>query len=238
MKSAELIKDIKMYCREHASAGNVLKYSKYFKEPYVAHGLTQPQIREKVKTLLKDNEVSLPVIMNITPALFESGMYEEIMFSLLLLDGRAKFFSRETFDFLSGLFEIGVTNWAHADTIGMNVAPHFLKRNIIGIEELETWLVSNNRFQRRCVPVTLIKSLKTTTQYHRMFSAIEPLMTDPHREVHQGVGWFIREAWKRQPGQAERFLFTWKDRAPRLIIQYACEKMTAEGKAQFKKTHA
>jgi 3-methyladenine DNA glycosylase AlkD len=60
-------------------------------------------------------------------------------------------------------------------------------------------------------------------------------MTDPEREVHQGTGWFLREAWKRKPEETEIFLLKWKDTAPRLIFQYATEKMTAEGKGRFRR---
>jgi len=58
---------------------------------------------------------------------------------------------------------------------------------------------------------------------------------DPAREVHQGVGWFLREAWKIQPIPVEEFLLKYKDTAPRLIFQYATEKMKPEEKERFKK---
>jgi 3-methyladenine DNA glycosylase AlkD len=67
-------------------------------------------------------------------------------------------------------------------------------------------------------------------------SFIEPLMTDKEREVHQGVGWFLREAWKIEPAPVEEFLLKYKDTAPRLIFQYATEKMTAEGKSRFRRS--
>jgi 3-methyladenine DNA glycosylase AlkD len=68
-----------------------------------------------------------------------------------------------------------------------------------------------------------------------VFAFIEPLMTDDEREVHQGVGWFLREAWKLKRNETENFLLEWKDTAPRLIIQYATEKMSTEEKQRFKK---
>ncbi|HEX2394269.1 MAG TPA: DNA alkylation repair protein, partial [Bacteroidales bacterium] len=96
-------------------------------------------------------------------------------------------------------------------------------------------LISENKFQRRSVPVTLIKILKTRENYKDLFTFIECLMSDPEREVHQGTGWFLREAWKKKPSETEEFLLKWKDSAPRLIVQYASEKMTADGKARFKR---
>jgi 3-methyladenine DNA glycosylase AlkD len=60
-------------------------------------------------------------------------------------------------------------------------------------------------------------------------------MLDKEREVHQGMGWFLREAWKKKPEVTEQFLFKWKDKSPRLIIQYATEKMQQEEKLKFRK---
>jgi 3-methyladenine DNA glycosylase AlkD len=60
-------------------------------------------------------------------------------------------------------------------------------------------------------------------------------MMDAERVVHQGLGWFLREAWKQQPKPVEAFLMEWKDTAPRLIFQYATEKMPAQARARFRR---
>ena len=81
--------------------------------------------------------------------------------------------------------------------------------------------------------MTLVTLLKTRKDYKTLLDFVEPLMQDPAREVHQGAGWFLRELWKLDPKLAERFLLRYKDTAPRLIFQYATEKMTAEQKAMM-----
>jgi 3-methyladenine DNA glycosylase AlkD len=60
-------------------------------------------------------------------------------------------------------------------------------------------------------------------------------MMDDERMVHQGLGWFLREAWKLKRKGTEAFLLKWKNDAARLIFQYATEKMTTEEKKRFKK---
>ena len=133
-------------------------------------------------------------------------------------------------------FETGIRNWAHCDAICGELMFPLLKRNIISFNDLKPWISAKNKFQRRAVPVSLIKMLKTTDDFMPFFSFIEPLMTDPEREVHQGVGWFLREAWKKQKETTESFLLKWKEISPRLIFQYACEKMSPEEKIRFKRT--
>ena len=89
---------------------------------------------------------------------------------------------------------------------------------------------------RRSVAVPLIKLLKSTDNYTPFFELITPLMMDSERVVHQGLGWFLREAWKKQPVQTEHFLLLWKDRAARLIFQYATERMSKEERLRFRRS--
>jgi 3-methyladenine DNA glycosylase AlkD len=77
--------------------------------------------------------------------------------------------------------------------------------------------------------------LKETADFQLLFDFIEPLMLDQERVVQQGLGWFLREAWKIRKNQTEVFLLKWKNEAPRLIYLYATEKMTATKKKRFKK---
>ena len=94
---------------------------------------------------------------------------------------------------------------------------------------------AKNKYQRRAVPVSMINLLKSTSEYSTLFTFIEPLMLDSERMVHQGLGWFLREAWKLKRKETETFLLKWKNDAARRIFQYATEKMTAEEKKRFKR---
>jgi 3-methyladenine DNA glycosylase AlkD len=236
MDSSELVQNIREFCiANKGDDATIKKYSRYFKEEYRGYGLNAPLIYSKVKTLLKESEVSLETVLEATPVLIKNGMYEELSIALLLIDGFYKQFTKKTFQELESFYQIGITNWAHADMLGMFIIPKFLKGNVISFVDLKPWLKSSNKFQRRSVPVTLIKLLKTTGDFDPFFHFIEPLVMDSEREVHQGVGWFLREAWKLKRVETETFLMKWKDRAPRLIIQYATEKMTSTEKLRFRR---
>jgi 3-methyladenine DNA glycosylase AlkD len=235
MNSRQLTETIRTYCLQNASEANVIKYSYYFKTGYDAYGLSQPTMDAGAKEMLKIPGIDLNTVLMAAPELMKSGKYEETGLALLLVRGLHKQFTKDTFDKLSGWYEIGIRNWAHADSLGMAILPLFLKKNIISMSDFRDWLKSEYKFKRRSVPVTLIKSLKTHPDYTAIFSFLEPLMEDPEREVHQGMGWFLREAWKKDAPVTETFLLKWKNTAPRLIIQYATEKMTPEQKLRFKK---
>lgn len=235
MSPAELLSEIRSFCMANANAEQLQKSQRFFKEEFVGYGLTAPQIHGKVKEMLSQGGFNLQTVLEAAPELMKGGKYEEISIALLLLDGLWKQFTPETFQIIGSWFSFSITNWAHADTLAMFTLPRFLDKKILEMEDFSPWLNSPYKFQRRCVPVTLIKHIKKTRQVLPSILFVEKLMADPEREVHQGMGWFLREAWKISPAETESFLEKWKDTAPRLIIQYACEKMTAENKLRFKR---
>lgn len=238
MNADELFTELHEYCLAHVNGDNIIKYSRYFKGGFDAYGLSQPQMNEQTKEILKRKDFDLKVLIGAAPLLMNTHKYEETSFALLLFNGLHKQYDAASFETIAGWFKISINNWAHADMLGMFILPKFLLKYIVTIDHFKPWLSSPYKFQRRCVPVTFIKLLKTDIEYNTLFRFIEPLMTDPEREVHQGAGWFLREAWKKKPEETEAFLLKWKDISPRLIFQYACEKMTPENKLRFRKVKA
>ncbi len=236
MTPTDLISTIRSYCLANVNEANVLKYSRYFKGGvFNAYGLANGLVETKVNELLQDKTIDLALILEAAPELVRSEKYEETGFVLLMLNKRVKQYTRVVFEAIESWFSIGIHNWAHADMLGMWILPDLVKQKVVGMEDFRPWLTSDYKFQRRCVPVTLIKSLKTEQDFNILFTFIEPLMTDPEREVHQGCGWFLREAWKKNREVTEVFLLKHKNTAPRLIIQYATEKMTKEEKLRFRR---
>jgi len=235
MTPDQLFNDIHAFCLANSDEANVKKYSRYFKEGYDAFGVPSGLSTERVKTLVEDPAVDLKLVFQTAPLLLRTGKYEETSFALLLLRSFSKNFTKETFTEFSTWFTLGINNWGHTDFICAELMSVFLTKGIIKYTDLGKWRKAKNKFQRRAVPVSLIKELKVVPDYLPFLEFIEPMMMDPEREVHQGLGWFLREAWKRQPSQVEPFLLKWKDKAPRLIFQYATEKMTPEAKQRFRK---
>jgi 3-methyladenine DNA glycosylase AlkD len=156
-------------------------------------------------------------------------------FSALLFRHFHKQFTPSTFSVIEEWFEAGINNWAHCDVICSELIALFYKKGLITYQDLTSWKRAANKFQRRAVPVSMIKLLKTHPDFNDFFQFIDSMMMDKEREVHQGLGWFLREAWKINPRETEVFLYKWKNLASRLIFQYATEKMNPEGRLKFRK---
>ena len=236
MDSKGLLQEIQSFCRKNEDPEIVKKYARYFKGAYDAWGLPFGMTRDKVHEIFSRTDANLELMLETSYLLLKSTKYEETSFGILLVLGYQKQFTKETFKSVEKWFEIGITNWAHTDFLCGEVIQIFFKRKLITMKDLAGWRTSKNKYQRRAVPVSLIKQLKTTDDFKPFFDFIDPMMMDQEREVHQGLGWFIREAWKKQPEPAEAFLLKWKDKAARLIFQYATEKMTPEQKIKFKRS--
>ncbi len=232
-----LIGEIRKFMKENANADLVKKYSYYFKEGYDAYGVPQEIYFKFKDEFLEKNcsAMTMEEAVNLCNELFSSGMYEEGTLSILVLLHYKKQFGKNTLEVPSLWLDSYVRNWAHTDYLCGEIMSLLLLKKHITYEDLAPWRSAESKWKRRAVPVSMLKLLKETNDYSPFFEFITPMMMDPERVVHQGLGWFLRECWKKQPEQTEDFLLKWKNTAPRLIFQYATEKMTKENKERFRK---
>jgi 3-methyladenine DNA glycosylase AlkD len=236
MTPIALFDEIQLYCKTNPNEAIVKKYSRFFKEGYNAYGLSNELIANKVSEIISRENVNFEMVIETSHLLVKSIMYEEVSFAILMYKEFKKQFTSDYFNTIEKWFEEGISNWAHSDVICGELISVYLEKKIITYQRMAEWRNANNKFQRRAVPVALIKMLKYTNDYQPFFNFIEPIMMDPEREVHQGLGWFLRESWKKSPEQTEMFMMQWKDTAPRLIFQYATERMKPEQKQHFKRS--
>jgi 3-methyladenine DNA glycosylase AlkD len=158
--------------------------------------------------------------------------------AILFLKNYREEIDSRAFAGLSKWFKAGIANWAHSDVLCGEVISPLLRCGRIGLEALAPWRGSPLKYQRRAVPVGMLGLLKTDAGIGPLLEFVRPLMTDGERVVHQGLGWFLREAWKKHPKPVEAFLLEYRDTAPRLIFQYATEKMTPAERARFRRQKA
>ena len=203
----DIIKELKDYCTANADTRIVEKYSRYFKDGYIAYGLTEELIDKKKSDILnKYGNLGLTGFLDLGDILFEGVKYEECSFAILFLEEFEKDFDKETFNRVSRWFDIGIHNWAHCDVICGKILSSFCQKKIIGINDLDEWSCSGNFYKSRAVPVSLIYFLKYHDNYQSMIEFITPLLQDEARTVQQGLGWFLRELWKKDTEKVEHFL--------------------------------
>jgi hypothetical protein len=241
VKRADLLaSEIRAYCELHSDPTQAARYARYFTEGFDAwggfdkdHALWNEQQRAWLE---RYGRLGVAGFIDAGRRLFAGGKYEEGGLAIRFLASRRDEIEAPHLADLATWFEAGIANWAHSDILCAEVLAPLLERGRIPLEALASWRASPCKYQRRAVPVAMLGLLKVRRSPGPLLRFLAPLMTDPERVVQQGCGWFLREAWKRHPEPVEAFLLTWRDRAPRLIYQYATEKMTADARARFRKS--
>jgi 3-methyladenine DNA glycosylase AlkD len=245
----QLAREIQAYCAAHADPEGARKFERYFREGYDAWGMldrNHPFFNEQQAAWSEAYAgIGLGGFLRVGEILFASGKYEEASISIRFVENLLPQVDAATALSLSRWFEAGLRNWAHADVLCNQLLSPLLRDGRLSAEDLAPWRSSPLRFQRRAVAVALITVLPALKKgeaaspadrrtIRHLLDFLEPMMLDQERVVHQGLGWFLREAWKKDAGTVEPFLLRFKDTAARLVYQYATEKMTAEGKARFR----
>jgi 3-methyladenine DNA glycosylase AlkD len=234
---AAIVEEVRAFCLENSNPAVVQKYARYFKEGYDGYGISNEVWRANGSRFYEKyrNRLDRDAFLRLGNLLFESGKYEEGSFAILSVKPFLRDFDALSFQAVGEWLEKGVRNWAHTDVICSELLSPCLKNGVVAHSGLADWRESTSKWKRRAVPVALL-GLINRVETPALLAFIRPLMIDPERVVHQGLGWFLREAWKKDPDPVETFLLEWKDKAARLIFQYATEKMTLEQKARFRKS--
>lgn len=233
----ELMREVRQFMLENENPELAAKYQRYFKEGYDAYGIQQPRMNVLRDRLIDrhSEEMGLGGFLGLGDLLFQTGKYEEAGMAILLASKFHKEFDLAAFHHIGTWLEKWVLNWAHSDVICSELLAKFWQQGIIEFDDMKPWKESASKWQRRAVPVSLISVAKRADDPMSCLEMVRSMMNDDQREVQQGLGWFLREVWKRYPQQTEVFLMEYKDTAPRLIYQYATEKMTRENKERFRK---
>lgn len=246
---AAMVAEIQARLAEHGDPAIVKKYAYYFKEGYDAFGLPTG-VFEKIREELFEKysqQLDFAGFLDLADILIRHPKYEEGSLAITWLMKFRNEFTAETFERVGKWFDDGVRNWAHSDYLCGDTMSYFLLDGVIDYRAFKEWRTMESKWRRRAVPVSLLIYLRDNAETRKkadvlkvgtltkLLAFVEPLMKDQERVVHQGLGWFLREAWKRDPEPVEAFLLKYKDTAARLIFQYATEKMSKEQKERFRK---
>jgi 3-methyladenine DNA glycosylase AlkD len=232
----KILNEIQKFFAKNKNPENVKKYSKFFKEGYDAYGLDGKTIETKRAELIdkyKDT-LGLDGFLELGSELLKSGKYEEASLAVTFPSFFKDQLNKKNLKTFKSWLDKGVQNWAHVDILCAEVIKVMLTAKIINYTDFSEWRYSKSKWTRRAVPVSLLHLIKEKVDHRELLVFITPLMQDDERVVQQGAGWFLREIWKIKPRPAESFLLKYKDTAPRLIIQYATEKMNREEKLKYK----
>ena len=193
-----------------------------------SYGVAAPDIQRVARDVYRRIKV-WPVAKRdrLCTALWKSGKNEEgALVCYVYRRFRRQCGARE-FRLFTGWLDRYVHNWAHTDGLALWLLGASIANDPSLIGELEAWTRAKNRWKRRAAAVSLVYSARAGLHTREILHLARPLVPDHDDMVQKGVGWLLKETYPKKPAEVLRFLLPWRGKAPRLVLRYAAEKMTA-----------
>jgi 3-methyladenine DNA glycosylase AlkD len=232
-------RDIRRFLKANTDQVVIKKYAKYFKEGYDPYGVGWEKLSPKIDEWFDicQEKLDRKQLLILCEHLLSSGKFEEVSIAIHFMVKLRDKYNRSLFNTVGKWFEKYIINWAHCDGACGTVVYPFLADKVVEFKHLLAWTQSPHRWKRRAAAVTMVQDFYKggASNVPRAIQVARKLILDPERVVHQGTGWLLREAWKKEPKRVEDFLLKWKDQAPRLIIQYATEKIDKDKRKKFRR---
>ena len=235
-----IVDEIRNFCRENADPVRAAKYAHYFVEGYDAWGIdpkTTPFYANRDCWFEQLAAIGKTAYLDAGDLLLSSGKYEEGSFAILFAQLAAPSAGAAHVARLGKWFHGGIRNWGHTDVLCGEVLGPLALRGVYSAKARASWARSAWKFQRRAVPVTML-ALIPNSDPEDLLTELAPLLPDKEKVVHQGLGWFLRELWKRHPKVVEAYLAKNRGSIPSLSVRTACEKMPAARKQAFRAARA
>jgi 3-methyladenine DNA glycosylase AlkD len=198
-----------------------------------SHGVRAPEVHRVAREVYAQVK-KWPVTDRdrLCEALWRSGKNEEGAVVCYLYRRFSKEFDAAYFAKFTRWLDRYVDNWGLTDGVSLWLLGVCILNDASLIDKLDAWTRSKDRWKRRAAAVSLVPAAKRGLHTAAIFRVAEPLIPDPDDMVQKGVGWLLKETYPKKPRETVRFLLPWRPSAPRLVLRYAAEKMTAPDKAK------
>ena len=207
---------------------------RFFKEPVKPYGVRTARVRELAR--LAYRELKLWTVAErdrFVDELWKSEMLEEGVLVTHLYRRFAKSCTEREFAMFERWIDRYVTNWSNCDGVSTWLIAACIQNRPGLADRLAGWTKSKNRWKRRSAAVSFIQEAKRGRQTETIFHICDLLLGDSDDMVQKGVGWLLKETYPKKPREVLDFLDAWRERAPRLVLRLAAEKMTEQDRRRL-----
>ncbi|HEV2689529.1 MAG TPA: DNA alkylation repair protein, partial [Bryobacteraceae bacterium] len=231
MTVRELVRTTRMQLKAAAEPGFRAQLQWFFKEPVDPYGVRGKKIHEIGRSVYRELKNWPPSQRDtFMDELWKSGKLEEGALVCSVYRRFSKQCDEREFAMFERWIDRYVTNWANADGVASWLLAASIANRPALIAKLAKWTKSKNRWKRRAAVVSLLQEAKKGRNTESIFEICELLREDQDVMVQKGVGWVLKETYPRRTLEVLRFLESWRATAPRLVLRYAAEKMSAQDK--------
>lgn len=239
-KIGKVEKTIHTFFKKHADPKIVEKYSRFFRDGYDSYGIDSKLQIEQTQKWVEEfgPQLKFTEKKKLYVKLMESGKFEcySVVLNFLMADKKNQ--TPPLFKNLRTWIDKYFTNWAQVDSFCSQLISPMILDGKISYNDLLAWNTAESKWVRRAVPVGTVYGFYKQNDLKPVKEVADALISDPAREVGQGVGWMLRDAWKVYPKEIEKLLLKHVKTGNRTAYQYACEKMDKEYRLKFRRPKA
>jgi len=239
------IRRIPQDLRRGGDPDRAASHQRFFKEPVKLHGWRTADLRRYAAAMGREIEAAggEKLLFEVADKLFHTkNKGEEAHVAVMLLEpygrrllrGKASFLGAAEFRRLERWVPL-ITSWDECDDLCHSLLAPMILSHPGYLGRVFVWARSSNRWSRRAACVVLVHSVRRKLYSNEVFRLSRMLLADEDDMVRKGLGWLLREMGKANPAVQVPFLMKIKDKAPRLVLRIACEKLPARTRAQVLK---
>lgn len=231
MNAAEEVRQIRQTLAAKGSARVAAGSQRFFTKPVVSYGWRSAALDRYGRDLSRRYADKRRLRNLVADQLSRGRPMEEFLLACFLLE-RPQDELALHFALYERLLE-RITDWARCDCLGMRLlGPAVLQEPKLAARALR-WARHPNRWHRRAAAVMLVLPARRGLHQTEVARVAGLLVADEDLMVQKGVGWLLRELGKYQPAVAVKLLARLRNRASRLVLRTACERLTARDKARL-----
>jgi 3-methyladenine DNA glycosylase AlkD len=223
--------DAKTICKELRSFATIEKAAflpRFFKtgkgeygEGDRFHGVVVPDQRKVA------NKFSSTTSKEVIIELLHSPFHEERLTALLILcnkfnQAKKTGKEKEWYDLYLTMAD-RVNNWDLVDASAHIIVGQYLEDKERSI--LYKLAKENSLWKNRIAVVATWHFIRKNSDLKDILQLSEIMLTHKHDLMHKATGWMLREGWKKDAKQIEKFLDKFATQMPRTMLRYAIEKM-------------
>jgi 3-methyladenine DNA glycosylase AlkD len=172
----------------------------------------------------KNNNVNYDQALKIAEKLLHSKYQEEKFAGLGFMNNFRNEFDENTLKVFKLWIDKYCHNWAFCDSFCINVIGPFLGKNLELVPKVEPWAKDKNMWIQRASLVSVLK-ISRFLEPKYIFKRATPFMQSKEPFLQKATGWLLKESSKWHKDEVIAFLLKWKDKTPRSVLRYACEKL-------------
>ncbi len=218
---------IRRVLRDGGSAPHSKEVQHFFKEQVQSRGWYTHELRKVAVRFRRSmaREKGMDFVVQVADQLFSGQVLEEKVFAVFLLEGETETLGNREFRLFASWLD-RVTSWADHDALAHCLLSPMVSADPARCRHVFLWAKSKNRWRRRAACVALIRGARQKKFFPEIALLTDRLLEDEDDMVQKGLGWLLRETAKFDSSRTVPYLMKIRQRAPRLVLRTACEKVT------------